>query len=89
MHAPTKRDRMRRLAGAGLIVGLAFATAACSGGGGGSDPGPADPPPLAGSARFGPGFDLAFKAVSTADPRDPVAGDIIPLSLTTDPFEVP
>ncbi len=88
MHAPTKRTRLNRFAGAGMILGLALATAAC-GGGGGSDNGGPPPGPPQGTARFGAGFDLAFKALITQDPRDPVAGDVIPISYTTDPFEVP
>ena len=55
-------------------------------------PPPPPPPPPAADApqdNFGAGFKAAFEQGSFAEPVDPVAGDIIPLDKTTDPFDVP
>lgn len=35
--------------------------------------------------QFGTNFGIAFRAEPNTDAKDPMAGDIIPLSLTTDP----
>ena len=73
-------------AAASALVGLA----AC--GGGGSDGATAPPPPTMtpqGAQRFGLGFATSFGASANSDPRDPGMNDIIALSLTSDPIEVP
>lgn len=87
--ADNKSISKRRRAGyAAVGFGVLTGLSACSGGGdGGSSP--SDPPPLAGAARFGAGFAAAFAKSPNSDPIDPVTGDIIALSFTTDPFEVP
>lgn len=75
-----------------LLVVAAFAAlpvlAGCSGGGGGGD---TSTPPTVQLAqqKFGLGFATAFAATPNSDPREPSLNDIIALSLTTDPFEVP
>lgn len=81
----TKRRRAGYAAvGFGLLTGLS----ACSGGGDGSVSPPSDPPPI-GAARFGAGFAAGFAKTPNSDPANPVPGDIIALSFTTDPLEVP
>ena len=45
------------------------------------------PPPPAPKIedQFGTNFGIAYRADPNTDAKDPMAGDIIPLSLTTDP----
>lgn len=88
MAEPTKTRSLRAGGGVGLMLGLLISTAACSGGGGG---GAEESPPaaLVGAERFGAGFAAAFNKVPHSDPINPSLSDIIPLSYTTDPFEVP
>lgn len=45
------------------------------------------PPPPAPKVedQFGTNFGIAYRADPNTDAKDPMAGDIIPLSLTTDP----
>ncbi len=76
-----------------MILGLMATTsalAACSGGGGGGGgPGPPPPPPARLEDGFGAGFAAAFRTNLNGVPRDPAAGDIIAVSLTTDPTPIP
>ena len=81
-------SKRRRAGYAAVGLGVLTGLSACSGGGDGGVS-PFDPPPLAGAARFGAGFAAAFAKSANSDPIDPVASDIIALSFTTDPFEVP
>lgn len=37
---------------------------------------------------FGANFGIAYRADPNTDAKDPVVGDIIPLSLTTDPTTI-
>lgn len=78
-----------------LAVCLAgTALASCGGGGGGDNAAPAPPvvvpPPPAPRLEdgFGANFGIAFRADPNTEARDPVAGDIIPLSLVTDPTTI-
>ena len=54
-------------------------------------PPPPPPPPAADAPQdnLGDGFKAAFEQGPFAEPVNPVAGDIIPLDKTTDPFDVP
>lgn len=80
----------QRIAIAGVLGGGAAVLGGCSnGGGGGGVVTPPPSPPAMGAERFGTGFSLSFRAGPDTDPRDPMQADIIPASLTTDPFEVP
>lgn len=69
---------------------LGAALAAC----GGSNKAPPPPPvvvvPPAAKLEdgFGANFGIAYRADPNTDAKDPVAGDIIPLSLTTDPTTI-
>lgn len=49
------------------------------------------PPPMPAAKledQFGAGFGVAYRADPNTDPKDPMASDIIPLSLTTDPVAI-
>lgn len=73
------------------ITAVAGALAAC-----GSDNAPAPAPPTTAppttAARiedgFGANFGTAYRADVNSSPRDPVAGDIVPLDLTKDPTTI-
>lgn len=81
--------RRRRAGYAAVGFGVLTGLSACSGGSDGSVSPFEPPPPLAGAARFGAGFAAAFAKSPNSDPVDPLPSDIIALSFTTDPFEVP
>lgn len=86
---PSQRLVVRVLLG-GAAASALMGLAAC--GGGGSDGATAPPPPTMtpqGAQRFGLGFATSFGASANSDPRDPGMNDIIALSLTSDPIEVP
>lgn len=71
---------------ASALIGLA----ACGGGGSdGATTPPAPTPVPQGAQRFGLGFSTSFSASPNSDPREPGINDIIELSLTSDPLEVP
>lgn len=78
----------RRLIVAAAALGLVALLSACGGSGGGGGNPPPDVPP-SGVGRFGVGFAAAFAAAANSDPREVTAADVIPISLTTDPIEVP
>ena len=76
-----------------VVTLLGIGLAAC----GGSDntasppPVPVVVPPLPAPRLedgFGVNFGTAFRADANTEARDPVAGDIIPLSLTTEPTTI-
>ena len=77
-----------------LLFAIPIATlSACGGGGGGdgSDSGAAPPPSTTVSAQedtFGLAFGMAFRADANSEPIEPKDGDIIPLSLTTEPVDI-
>jgi hypothetical protein len=53
-------------------------------------PAPAPPPPAAAfEDNFGAGFGEAFRRGEFDEPREIVPGDIIPVSFTDDPLEIP
>ncbi len=80
--------RICRLA---FILLPAVGLAAC-GGSNDSAMAPAPPPvvvtPAPQENAFGANFGAAFRAPDTAAPVTPADGDIVPLSLTTDPAKV-
>ena len=65
----------------GLLLAAAVGLAACSGGGGGNGPPRATDP----VAFFGTAFAADYHASATSTPPVPKQGDIIPVSLTTNP----
>ena len=78
-----------------LLFAIPIATlSACGGNGGngdGGDSGTAPPPPTTVSAQedtFGLAFGMAFRADTNGTPIEPKDGDIIPLSLTTEPVDI-
>jgi len=71
-----------------LLVSVPLATlAACGGGNDNATSNPPPPPPTTVSQEdsFGLAFGTAFRADPNATPIEPKDGDIIPLSLTTEP----
>ena len=80
----------RRLGSVALMSVLLGGVAACGSGGGGGGNGVNPPPPaVVGVARFGAGFARLFNAAANSDPGNPVASDVIPVSLTQDPLPIP
>jgi len=81
----------RALLGTAALAAVA-GLGAC-GGGGDDDVAVVTPPPTPPAARFedqfGANFGISFRAVANSDPRDPAPGDIIPISFTTDPVNIP
>jgi hypothetical protein len=68
-----------------LLASAAVTLAACGGGGGRSvSTAPVVAPSL--ESMFGAGFNTDFSASPNSQPAVPVSGDIIPLSLTTQPI---
>lgn len=51
-------------------------------------PPPPPPPPPAATVvdQLGAGFATTFRASSMAEPRDPVAGDLVPVTSARDPI---
>ena len=74
-----------------LVAAMGSGLAAC-GNSGGNASAPAPPPPPIVVQRqedqFGANFATDFRAGSTANPATPANGDIIPLSLTTNPVNL-
>lgn len=73
-----------------VSVSLALALAACGGGGGGADR-PPEPPTVVATAqedKFGVAFGSAFRAKPDGEPVPVSDGDIVPVSLTTEPIEI-
>ena len=78
-------------------MGIVAATTlvSCGGGdGGGAGGGPgggpfAPPPTLPVQSQLGIGFSMIFGATANSEPRDPQPGDVIPVSLSADPVDVP
>ncbi len=75
-----------RIVAAALLVG---GLAAC---GNNNTPTTVTPPPPAPAAKledqFGANFGTAYRADPNTDAKDPMPGDIVPLSLTTDPVAI-
>lgn len=84
-----KRFLLRSAAVAALAAGLS----AC--GGGGNDdsvtvtPPPPPPPAAPLEDQFGAQFGAIFRTPANSDPTDPAPGDLIPISFTTDPVNIP
>ena len=54
----------------------------------GTTPPPATPPaaPLTVAQQLGAAFATLFAAASATEPKDPAAGDLVPVSVTTEPI---
>ena len=81
------RNLYWRIAAAAMLAG---GLAAC---GGDNNQAATTPPPVVPAAKledqFGANFGVAYRADPNTDPaKNPVDGDIIPLSLTTDPVAI-
>jgi hypothetical protein len=81
------KAKLRLLRNAALMAAAGVALSAC---GGGSGSVASNPPPVVQPQEdfFGTGFAADFEASATSTPAVPKAGDIIPLSLTTNPQPV-
>lgn len=72
-----------------FVLALGLVVAACN-----SNDVKAPPPPGGGGTivrqedQFGGGFGVAFRADNNSEPSSPTDGDIGPISLTTEPFEI-
>lgn len=75
--------RARTLFAGASIVALCAALEACSGSGGGVKTTP--PVVVPQEDFFGTAFGVDFRADPNSNPVTPKAGDIIPVSLTTEP----
>ena len=72
-----------------LVLSLAGGLAACGNDKKVEQPGVVMPPPVAKTEdAFGTNFGIAFRAAPHTEAKDPVAGDIIPLTLTRDPVQL-
>ncbi|WP_411289964.1 hypothetical protein [Sphingorhabdus sp.] len=72
-----------------LLFAVPISTlAACGGGADNTTPPPPPPTTVVQEDRFGVAFGTAFRADPNATPIEPKDGDIIPLSLTTEPIDV-
>ncbi len=72
-----------------LLFAVPISTlAACGGGADNTTPPPTPPTTVAQEDTFGVVFGMAFRADANATPIEPKDGDIIPLSLTTEPSEI-
>ena len=71
-----------------LLFAVPISTlAACSGGA--DDPAPPPPPTtVVQEDKFGAVFGTAFRADANSTAIEPTDGDIIPLSLTTEPVDI-
>jgi hypothetical protein len=75
--------RLRTLCAGASVVALCAALEACGGGGGSVKTTP--PVTVPQEDFFGTGFGVAFRAAANTEPVTPMASDIIPVSLTTEP----
>ncbi len=71
-----------------IIVAVGAAVASCGGGGGGGDDDPDDTTTTLQEDSFGLSFGAAFRADPNTEPSDPGPGDIIPVSLTSEPINI-
>ena len=89
-----KYSQMNSLKLFALALAASAVLASCSGGGG-SDAGnpgggpPPPPPPVPFPGQLGIGFSMTFGAAANSEPRDPQPTDVIPISLTSEPIDVP
>lgn len=75
-----------------VLIGsiLSLPLAACGGGGGGSDS-VVTPPVVVTTAqedKFGIPFGADFRASMNSEPASVADGDIVPISLTTEPIDI-
>lgn len=73
-----------------MTTALALSLAACGGGGGGSDS-VVEPPKVITTAqedKFGIAFGTDFRAPLNGEPAPVNDGDIVPVSLTTEPIDI-
>ena len=75
-----------------ITFGLALALAACGGSGGGGTDTVVDPPKVVVTNQedqFGTAFGTDFRTAANTDPSPTVNdGDIVPVSLTTEPVNI-
>ena len=72
-----------------LLFAVPISTlAACGGGADNTAPPPSPPTTVVQEDRFGAVFGTAFRADANGTAVEPKDGDIIPLSLTTEPVDV-
>lgn len=72
-----------------LVASLAAGLAACGDGGSNTSPPPVVVPPAPKlEDGFGANFGLAYRADPNSEAKDPTGGDIVPLSLTTEPTTI-
>lgn len=72
-----------------LLFAVPLSTlAACGGGADNTTPPPPPPTTVVQEDAFGAVFGTAFRADANTTPIEPKDGDIIPLSLTTEPVDV-
>lgn len=74
-----------------MTTALALSLAACGGGGGGGSDTVVTPPVVVATAqedKFGVAFGAAFRAPLNGEPVPVNEGDIVPVSLTTDPINI-
>lgn len=77
----------RLKAGTALLIPLVIAACSDRSDNTTATPPPGPPPPAASiQSQIGTSFALFFDAGNTSDPKDPVATDVPPLSLTTEPI---
>lgn len=81
-------SKMIRNVAAVTLIGAGLA--ACGGGGKSSEPPPpvVVPPAPKLEDGFGANFGIAYRNDMNTDAKDPATGDVIPLSLTTDPTAI-
>lgn len=81
---------VRRLQTASLSA-LAVALASCGGGGGGTSSSTPTPPVVTTTGqedKFGTQFGIDFRAPNNSEPAQVNNGDIVPVSLTTEPINI-
>ncbi|MEO5641526.1 MAG: hypothetical protein ABIQ98_07155 [Sphingomicrobium sp.] len=84
----TKKQLVQR---ALIGTALALPLAACGGGGGGGSDSVITPPTVIKTAqedKFGVQFGIDFRAAMNSEPASVNDGDIVPISLTTEPIDI-
>jgi hypothetical protein len=81
MHYATKLK-----AGTALLIPLAMAACSDRDNKATATPPPGPPPAASIQSQIGASFASYYDAGNTSDPKDPLASDVPPLSLTTEPI---
>jgi hypothetical protein len=81
MHYATKLK-----AGTALLIPLAMAGCSDRDNNATATPPPGPPPAASIQSQIGANFASYYDAGNTSDPKDPLASDVPPLSLTTEPI---